>query len=915
MKQMVTPWALSTQNKIMLSTINYAKSFVCGGFAALVDVTCKKVSKQGAIAFFYLLMLMPANNIYAQLPPNFVSTKVQDGYNEPMGVVFSSSGNLMFVWDRIGHVYVSKWDGNSYVRQSASVVNLIDEIGYWGDFGLMSICLDPDFDQNGLIYLYYIVDRHHLLYFGTPQYNTAIDEYFNATIGRVTRYQLNLTAPVILADVASRKILIGETKNTGIPLTYKSHMGGTLVFGRDNTLLLSTGDGASFSGTDSGSLSGSYYLQALADSILRPEENVGAFRAQMINSHSGKILRFDPATGNGITSNPFYDVLNPRSPQSRVWAMGCRNPFRISIQPNTASTDPEAADPGTIFICDVGYNLWEELNIVKTGGLNLGWPLYEGETTNSGYTPLNKINPDEGQPFKNLCIQPTSFTTDTVAANRRFTHYRPAIAWKHGVVDARVPWFSGNTSTDPGIGTPGAPVSGAAFRGSCSIGGIYYTGDAFGAAYHNTYFFADFTQNWVKVANSTAQQPLINEVSDFAPEGFTKGIVYMAQNPLDNAIYYVNINTGEVRKIFHTTTNLPPSVSITNPFAPAIFNAGASIQARVNASDPDGNVAKVELFVNGAKLGEDLTNPFIFYGSKVEAGVYKIVARATDDSNAVALSDTLTITVTACTGAGTIYGEGYTDITGSQVADLTANSAYPNSPSVTAQLNLLEYSSLGDNYGARLRGYICAPLSGNYTFYIAGDDQAGLFLSTDENPANKTLIAYNERPVAPRAWTTYPTQTSAPVSLVKGARYYLETLHKQSTGLNHMSVGWTLPNGITERPVPGSRLSPFISSPSSAHRGIVDFATSMRGTANLPQFSVIVQPNPSINDFTLVVNGNSSEIIGIKITDASGRIIEKISATSLQANNLKFGKKFLPGVYFVEMVQGKQSKIIKLIKQ
>ena len=80
--------------------------------------------------------------------------------------------------------------------------------------------------------------------------------------------------------------------------------------------------------------------------------NLFLIRIDFANSffHSGKILRFDPATDDGIASNPFYDNLTPRSAKSRVWAMGCCNPSQISVQPNTGNTNPAAADPGTILI-------------------------------------------------------------------------------------------------------------------------------------------------------------------------------------------------------------------------------------------------------------------------------------------------------------------------------------------------------------------------------------------------------------------------------------------------------------------------------------------------------------------------------------------------------------------------------------
>ncbi len=151
-----------------------------------------------------------------------------------------------------------------------------------------------------------------------------------ATIGRITRFTTSTSGGNLVASAASRKVLLGETKSTGIPILHESHGTGSLAFAADGTLLATAGDGASYNVTDAGSDGGTYYAQALTDGIIRPEENVGAFRSQMLNSHNGKLLRIDPATGNGVSSNPFYDAASPRSPKSRVWAMGFRNPCRFS---------------------------------------------------------------------------------------------------------------------------------------------------------------------------------------------------------------------------------------------------------------------------------------------------------------------------------------------------------------------------------------------------------------------------------------------------------------------------------------------------------------------------------------------------------------------------------------------------------
>jgi len=532
-----------------------------------------------------IFFFITESRLSAQLPAGFTSSVLQSGYTAPMGVVFTNNGNSMWTWEKSGKVYVSKWNGTTYVKQATPVLDISDEVGDWRDFGLLSFRPDPAFETNGLVYLYYAVDRHHLLFAGTPQYNPATSDYFKASIGRVTRYRLNLNA-TITTDYSSRKVLIGELSTTGIPLLSESHLGGTLVFGRDGTLLLTTGDGASYIGADTGSNSDSYYQMALSDGIIRPEENVGAFRSQMVNSLSGKLLRFDPNTGDGIPSNPYYDASHPRAPKSRVWALGFRNPFRMSIQPNTGSTNPADGNPGTFLIGDVGFYTWEEIDVVAAAGLNCGWPLFEGESPEPDYATRTIINQDEGQQFKNLCSQPTSFALNSQVASRRFTHYRPGLAWRHDTAETRVPYFNGTTPIAPLIGAANSPTAGQPFAGNCAIGGVYYTGNAFGSSYQNTYFFGDYGTNIIKVANLNSAQPWFSKISNFAPENFTKGIVDLEQNPLDNSVLYVNINTGEIMKI-SLAGNQPPiaAISSNKTFGASPLSVDFSSSGSI---DPDG---------------------------------------------------------------------------------------------------------------------------------------------------------------------------------------------------------------------------------------------------------------------------------------------------------------------------------------
>ncbi|HKZ64852.1 MAG TPA: PQQ-dependent sugar dehydrogenase, partial [Chitinophagaceae bacterium] len=273
---------------------------------------------------FISLFLLCATAYTQTLPTGFNSINAVPGvtWQQPVGVVFSKSGNQLFVWEKAGRVYVCTRNGDGdYIRQDDPVLDIAEEVGNYHDYGLLGFALDPQFESNGLIYLSYVVDRHHLLYFGTSNYNSATSLDNDATIGRITRYKTSSSAGILSAISASRFILLGETKETGVPIMYLSHGMGSLAFAADGTLLASTGDGASFTGADVGPGSDSYYVQALADGIIGPDENVGAWRSQMLTSLNGKLLRIDAATGAGISSNPFFEEADS-STKSKIWALG-----------------------------------------------------------------------------------------------------------------------------------------------------------------------------------------------------------------------------------------------------------------------------------------------------------------------------------------------------------------------------------------------------------------------------------------------------------------------------------------------------------------------------------------------------------------------------------------------------------------
>ena len=449
--------------------------------------------------------------------------------------------------------------------------------------------------------------------FGTPGYNPASSST-GATIGRITRYKTTTSGSNTVADLSTRFILLGETRQTGICIMHDSHGLGTLAFAADGTLLATAGDGGSYYLVDKGSDTDTDFQTALNDGIIRPAENVGAFRAQILNSHNGKLLRIDPVTGNGVSSNPYYSAAQPRSPKSRVWAFGLRNPYRFSIKPGTGSTNPAAGDVGEIFVGDVGWNTYEEVSIITKGGVNCGWPLFEGLTAQPGYTSAVTANLDEPNPlygiggctkqyfnFQDLIKQVTADNNKTVfnscnpataiGTGDRYVHYRPAIEWKHFTNEARVGTFSGNTASVAIIGTPESNVIGTPFPGNCATGGPWYNGTNFPATYQNKYFVADHDGQWIRCF-SVDFTDVVTEVKNFGT-GFL-GTVNVNVNPLDGTLVVVELGNfstiGPAIKQIRYGGNQAPVVKMTSDktFGPSVLPVNFTGNT---SSDPDGTIA------------------------------------------------------------------------------------------------------------------------------------------------------------------------------------------------------------------------------------------------------------------------------------------------------------------------------------
>lgn len=160
---------------------------------------------------------------------------------------------------------------------------------------------------------------------------------------------------------------------------------------------------------------------------------------------------------------------------------------------------------------------------------------------------------------------------------------------------------------------------------------------------------------------------------------------------------------------------------------------------------------------------------------------------------------TLNITETNAIVPTALQREMFYDIGGgTAVSDLTNNAKYPGRPdALVALASFASPVDVADNYGSRIRSYLTPTSSGSYTFFISSDDNSLLRFSATGNPSDAVAIASVPNWTSANTWTTYAQQRSAPVTLVAGQRYYLDALHKEGGGGDHVEVGWAGP-GIVD---------------------------------------------------------------------------------------------------------------------
>ena len=246
------------------------------------------------------------------LPSGFEDVTVVTGIASPTAMQFAPDGRL-FVAEQGGNLRVIK---NGALLATPFITLPVDATG---ERGLLGVAFDPNFQSNQYLYLFYTAT--------TP-----------AIHNRVSRFKANGD----IADTSHGEVVILDFDNLS---SATNHNGGAMHFGLDDKLYVAHG------------------------------ENNTSSNAQTLSNLLGKIIRMNPVpdpTAQIPTDNPFYNSATGKN--RLIWALGLRNPFTFSIQPDT----------GRVFINDVGQSSWEEINEGQPGR-NFGWPTTEGAFSSASF--------------------------------------------------------------------------------------------------------------------------------------------------------------------------------------------------------------------------------------------------------------------------------------------------------------------------------------------------------------------------------------------------------------------------------------------------------------------------------------------------------------------------------------------------
>ncbi|MEK7952070.1 Calx-beta domain-containing protein [Luteolibacter soli] len=357
----------------------------------------------------------------------------------------------------------------------------------------------------------------------------------------------------------------------------------------------------------------------------------------------------------------------------------------------------------------------------------------------------------------------------------------------------------------------------------------------------------------VKLLPLTILSDAIGEAPEAIVVSLTSPSGASLASPSTHVITLRDTDTPVVNAVFATATSAMASGAVigTSTATPA---SGRSITGWSIVAGNTGNA-----FAINASGQVSLVTP----GALPNPGSVQLVVRATD--NVGAAGDGF-VNVICNAPANGVVEQRWNGNSAFDNEDWTGTAAYTGT-----RPNFTSAQDVADNYSRRLTGYLKPATTGDYTFWIAGDDDCRLYLSSDGFPANKVEIANVDGYTNYQAWDSQSQQKSAAIPLVAGKVYWLEAQQKEGGGGDHVSVAWQGP-GISRQAIPASVVFPnvaganfenppvppsiVLTSPSAGSS--FNAGDNVTLTANVAGGSMAITAVEFYRDATLIGSDNSS---------------------------------------------------------
>jgi glucose/arabinose dehydrogenase len=371
--------------------------------------------------------------------------------------------------------------------------------------GLQGVGVDPGFAGNRFIYLFYAPPL------STPGGDApATGTDFSAWNGvnRLSRFTLNADYTL---NTASQATVLEVATNRGMCC----HVGGDIDFDAAGNLYLSTGD-------DSNPFDSGGYTPIDERSNRNPVYDAQR-SAGNTNDLRGKVLRIK-VNPDATYSIPAGNLFAPGTARTRpeIYAMGLRNPFRLSVDKPT----------GAVYVADYGPDAGTttaargpagqvEFNRITSAG-NYGWPYCTGSnTTNETYVDYTFPSGPSGNRFN--CAAPVNNSP----RNTGLTNL-PA---------ARPAWIKYDNCSLAAFGCGSeSPMGGAVYRYDAANPSTV----KFPATLDGHYFAMEFGRRWIKTVDVNADGSA-GQINDFPWRGTQ--IMDSAFGP-DGALYVLDYGTG-----------------------------------------------------------------------------------------------------------------------------------------------------------------------------------------------------------------------------------------------------------------------------------------------------------------------------------------------------------------------------------